>query len=63
MIVCNCNGLSERDVKRAILAGARNPCAVFDHHGAQPCCEKCIPEIDANIANTAASHRGLAEVA
>jgi bacterioferritin-associated ferredoxin len=45
MYVCNCNGVKCRDVEAAIEAGARNPRGVLAHHGHQPCCGRCLPEI------------------
>jgi len=45
MIVCNCNGVSCRDVDAAIGDGAATPRAVLAHHGHEPCCGRCLPEI------------------
>ena len=50
MIVCNCNGISERDVKAAIASGASRWYDVHAYHGYEPCCEKCAHEISDTIA-------------
>ncbi|MBI1185806.1 MAG: hypothetical protein GC206_00440 [Alphaproteobacteria bacterium] len=49
MYVCNCNGVRQREVESAIAAGAANPRQVLAHHGHQPCCGQCLPEIAACI--------------
>jgi bacterioferritin-associated ferredoxin len=45
MFVCNCNGVRCRQVDEAIQAGAAKPRAVLAHHGHQPQCGRCLPEI------------------
>ena len=45
MYVCNCNGVTDREVDEAIAAGARRPKDVLAHHGCEPCCGRCLPEI------------------
>ncbi|MEJ0060521.1 MAG: (2Fe-2S)-binding protein [Terricaulis sp.] len=45
MYVCNCNGVTKREVDEAIAAGARRPKEVLSHHGCEPCCGRCLPEI------------------
>lgn len=45
MYVCNCNGLTERQVKAAIEAGARNWMEVHLHHEVRPQCGKCGMDI------------------
>lgn len=45
MYVCNCNGLNERAVSRAIAAGCDSPAAIYRHHGCAPQCGKCAGEI------------------
>ena len=42
---CNCNGIRERDVARAIEAGAARPRDVFAHNGCQAQCAKCVCEM------------------
>ena len=43
--ICNCNGIRERDVARAIEAGAQRPRDVFAHNGCQAQCAKCVCEM------------------
>ena len=43
--ICNCNGIRERDVSRAIEAGAQRPRDVFAHNGCQAQCAKCVCEM------------------
>jgi bacterioferritin-associated ferredoxin len=50
MYVCNCNGVTDREVDEAVAAGARCPRSVLAHHGAAPCCGRCLPEIEDVIA-------------
>jgi bacterioferritin-associated ferredoxin len=50
MYVCNCNGVTRREVEEAFAAGARCPREVLAHHGAEPCCGRCLPEIAGGIA-------------
>ena len=45
MYVCNCNGLREKDVNRAINSGASTPKAVFSHCDSKAQCAKCVCEI------------------
>lgn len=45
MYVCNCNGVTCSEVDEAIAAGAQAPEDVLAHHGAEPCCGRCLPEI------------------
>jgi bacterioferritin-associated ferredoxin len=45
MYVCNCNGVKCREIDAAIRDGAATPRAVLAHHGHEPCCGRCLPEI------------------
>jgi bacterioferritin-associated ferredoxin len=45
MYVCNCNGVTRDEVAEAIAAGAQTPRGVLAHHGCEPCCGRCLPEI------------------
>lgn len=51
MYVCNCNGVTRAEVDEAISAGAQGPEAVLAHHGCEPCCGRCLPEIADGISN------------
>lgn len=65
MYVCNCNGVKCRDVNAAIEAGAHTPRAVLAHHGHEPCCGRCLPEIGERIRarRDAGQDRALAGLA
>ncbi|MEK9724655.1 MAG: (2Fe-2S)-binding protein, partial [Rhodospirillaceae bacterium] len=43
-------GITEREVKAAVRAGARRWTDVHAHHGVEPCCGKCQCEIVKTIA-------------
>ncbi|WP_349313274.1 (2Fe-2S)-binding protein [Brevundimonas subvibrioides] len=45
MYVCNCNGLRQRDVARAIEAGATRPADVFQRNQCAAQCAKCVCEM------------------
>lgn len=45
MYVCNCNGISEREVRIAVQNGASHWSDVHAHHGCEPCCGRCEGEI------------------
>ncbi|AQR62459.1 ferredoxin [Brevundimonas sp. LM2] len=45
MYVCNCNGLRQRDVARAIEAGATRPRDVFQRNQCTAQCAKCVCEM------------------
>ena len=49
MYVCNCNGVTRREVDEAITAGARRAKEVLAHHGCEPCCVRCLPEIAEHV--------------
>jgi bacterioferritin-associated ferredoxin len=51
MYVCNCNGVTRNEVDEAIVAGAQGPEEVLAHHGCEPCCGRCLPEIADGIAS------------
>jgi bacterioferritin-associated ferredoxin len=42
MYICNCNGIRERDVQKAIDAGAQRPADVFRHCQSSAQCAKCV---------------------
>ncbi len=45
MFVCNCNGITEKQVHSAIASGASDWEDVHEHHGHEPCCGKCEGDI------------------
>jgi bacterioferritin-associated ferredoxin len=60
MYVCNCNGVTRSEVVEAICAGARAPKEVLAHHGCEPCCGRCLPEIAESLIGGFAGERRLA---
>ena len=46
MYVCVCNAIRERDVRRQIAEGACTPMDIFKAAGAEPCCGRCIPDME-----------------
>ncbi len=50
MYVCNCNGITEREVRIAVQSGAKCWREVHAHNGCEPCCGRCEPEIAEVIA-------------
>jgi len=45
MILCLCNGLSEKDVRTAAALGIACPSEVYRHFGCRPQCAKCVPYV------------------
>lgn len=45
MYVCNCNGLTEKQVHEAIKNRPRDVEAVYRYHQCQPQCGRCVPDI------------------
>ena len=45
MYLCNCNGLTVTEIKKACSDGLTNAEDVFECFGVEKCCGKCIPEI------------------
>ena len=61
MYVCNCNGVTSGEVAEAIEAGAQSPKDVLAHHGCEPCCGRCMPEIAESIDGASARSLVAAE--
>ncbi len=45
MFVCNCNGITETEVKTAVRSGVESWDDVHAFYGCEPCCGKCQCEI------------------
>lgn len=45
MYVCNCNGITERDIEDAVRQGASKAIDVYRHKGAKPVCGRCVKDI------------------
>jgi bacterioferritin-associated ferredoxin len=53
MYVCNCNALTESQVRKAIENHARNPAAVYRYYDCEPQCGRCVPEVRAMLKKEA----------
>ncbi|MAN79958.1 MAG: (2Fe-2S)-binding protein [Alphaproteobacteria bacterium] len=49
MYVCNCNGITETEVKEAVRSGAEKWDDVHTYFDCAPCCGKCECEISEAI--------------
>ena len=49
MYLCNCNGLTVTEIKKACSDGLTNAEDVFECFGVEMCCGKCVPEIQEYI--------------
>jgi bacterioferritin-associated ferredoxin len=45
MYVCNCNALTERQVREAIARRPRDTAEVYRYYDCQPQCGRCVPEV------------------
>jgi bacterioferritin-associated ferredoxin len=66
MLVCHCNGVSDKTVRRAVRQGAQTVAEVGRACGAGTCCQGCGPTLGRIIqhearreANTAGASRDL----
>lgn len=59
MYVCNCNGIREREARRAIDTGASTPADIFRHCQSRPRCAKCVCDMRRMIEG----YRALAKIA
>lgn len=47
MYVCVCHALREKDVRRILREeGACTPAEIFAAVGAEPCCGRCLPDME-----------------
>ena len=53
MYVCICNVLKDKDVERAIAAGARTVFDVYTFHGCEPQCGRCMPTMQGMLGAAA----------
>jgi bacterioferritin-associated ferredoxin len=61
MYVCNCNGIRERDVQKALEAGAQRPADVFRHCRSAPQCAKCVCDMRRMIQASTQAFRYAAQ--
>lgn len=57
--ICNCNGLNEHDINKAITSGARTYEEVIAYHGLGPVCRSCANEISAKLRGPRPYHTAL----
>ena len=57
MLVCQCNGVSDRSVRRAVRKGAQTPVDVGYACGAGACCGGCVPLIEKIIRIESTRHQ------
>ena len=59
MLVCHCNGVSDRKIRRVVREGARSVSQVAAASGAGSCCGGCHREIEKIVrAETCAEREG-----
>lgn len=51
MYVCNCNGITEKEVETAIRSGVEDWDGVHEFYGCEPCCGQCECEIKDAMAD------------
>ncbi len=61
MYVCICNGLTDRDFRRAARSGALTVAKAFDHLGEKPECGRCFSCARQVIKDTRAEIEAAAE--
>jgi len=61
MYVCNCNGITEKQVKAAVRKGVQHWHEVLAHYGCEPQCGKCQCDIAQHMSEHGAD--GPAEAA
>jgi bacterioferritin-associated ferredoxin len=59
MYVCNCNGLTQKDIATAIAAAGQTVSQVFLANGCKPQCGRCVLEIRALLRSTQTRPAGL----
>ena len=55
MLVCHCNGVSERAIRKAVRKGAANASEVGMRTGAGTCCGGCLDTVNDIIRKEAGS--------
>ncbi len=60
MLVCHCNGVSDRAIRKAVRKGARNASDVGMRTGAGTCCGGCIENVNDIIRAEAGKARDKA---
>ncbi|NQV98773.1 MAG: (2Fe-2S)-binding protein [Rhodospirillales bacterium] len=52
MYICNCNGLTERQVDAARKGGAQSWPEVYAFYDCAPKCRKCVPDVARRLNGT-----------
>ena len=52
MYVCNCNGLTLKQVQKALDEAPRDEFCVYRRYDCEPQCGRCVPEIRAMLERT-----------
>jgi bacterioferritin-associated ferredoxin len=55
MYLCNCNGLTEREVHEALATGCRSAGQVYRCLGVKPQCGRCVPDVRGLVRGHGAS--------
>jgi bacterioferritin-associated ferredoxin len=58
MYICLCNGLTDRDVRRAAAAGDGSVAQLYQSLGCAPRCGKCVPVVREMLAEPPAGASG-----
>jgi len=61
MLVCHCNGVSDRAIRKAVRKGASSATEVGMRTGAGTCCGGCLDSVNAIIRAEAGSNRDRAD--
>jgi bacterioferritin-associated ferredoxin len=56
MLICHCNGISDRTIRRVVREGANSPDEVGRACGAGTCCGGCASAVKKLIRTEAAHH-------
>jgi len=52
MYVCNCNGLTLKQVQKALAERPSDEIEVYRRYGCEPQCGRCVPEVRAMLEST-----------
>lgn len=58
MYICLCNGLTDRDIRRAAAAGDGSVAQLYRSLGCAPRCGKCVPTVREMVAERSAGSNG-----
>lgn len=55
MYLCNCNGLTEREVRDALATGCRSAGQVYRCLGVKPQCGRCVSDVRGMLRGSASA--------